>query len=548
MSKLFQPLKVGSTDVGHRIAMAPLTRYRMNDDYTANAMSKEYYEQRASVPGTLIISEATIPSPSAIGCRNAPGIWSPSQIAAWKPITSSIHARGCYIYCQLWHQGRAANPSVLAEDGITMVSSSAVPMTPSDATPTALSEEEIWSTIADYASAAKNAIEAGFDGVEIHGANGYLPDQFLQTTCNQRTDAWGGSIENRCRFHLEVTKAVIAAVGADKVAMRLSPYSDFNGMLMPEPEPTFSHLLSLLKPLNLAFLHIIEARITGNDDSDCGGQKTVRWMVEEWGNSTPVMLAGGFKPETARKTVDEPKYWCKFCSTFVKDTKFERAQHEATGRHQGNIQRSLKGLHREQENEKRNQARAQAEVARLNGLVPSASTPSVATGVGGKPTFEKRVEKKATVDDRKRQWDELAAMGVALPAAARGDLAMAGEWKTVSEQVIGEVTEDGEFKVTALNKGKKGWGHSYKSFPGSKGGDDDIESLLGKTKTEVKKEESKDEVKVEATKDEDADVKTLQEIPTVEEAEARASEAAAQKEEDAPAAPAVVFKKRKKAK
>ncbi|KAA8625116.1 U1 zinc finger domain containing protein [Pyrenophora tritici-repentis] len=243
-----------------------------------------------------------------------------------------------------------------------------------------------------------------------------------------------------------------------------------------------------------------------------------------------------------------PKYWCKFCSTFVKDTKFERAQHEATGRHQGNIQRSLKGLHREQENEKRNQARAQAEVARLNGLVPSASTPSVATGVGGKPTFEKRVEKKATVDDRKRQWDELAAMGVALPAAARGDLAMAGEWKTVSEQVIGEVTEDGEFKVTALNKGKKGWGHSYKSFPGSKGGDDDIESLLGKTKTEVKKEESKDEVKVEATKDEDADVKTLQEIPTVEEAEARASEAAAQKEEDAPAAPAVVFKKRKKAK
>ncbi|CAE7011943.1 hypothetical protein CFE70_002151 [Pyrenophora teres f. teres 0-1] len=268
-----------------------------------------------------------------------------------------------------------------------------------------------------------------------------------------------------------------------------------------------------------------------------------------------------------------PKYWCKFCSTFVKDTKFERAQHEATGRHQGNIQRSLKGLHREQENEKRNQARAQAEVARLNGLVPSSSTPSVATGIGGKPTFEKRPEKKATVDDRKRQWEELAAMGVALPAAARGDLAMAGDWKTVSEQVIGEVTEDGEFKVTALNKGvrkrmidedeeereaagqlitkKKGWGHTYKSFPGSKGGDDDIESLLGKTKPEVKKEESKDGTKVEATKDEDEDAnaKTLHDIPTVEEAEAKASEtAAAHNEEDAPAAPAVVFKKRKKAK
>jgi len=269
--------------------------------------------------------------------------------------------------------------------------------------------------------------------------------------------------------------------------------------------------------------------------------------------------------------ISQPKYWCKFCSTYVKDTKFERAQHEATGRHQGNIQRSLKGLHREQENEKRNQARAQAEVARLNGLVPSSSTPSVATGAGGKPTFEKRAEKKATVDDRKRQWEELAAMGVALPAAARGDLAMAGDWKTVSEQVIGEVDQDGEFKAMALNKGvrkrvvdedeeeqkaagelitkKKGWGHTYKTFPGSKGGDDDIESLLGKTKPEIKKEEdSKDGVKAEATEDVDADAKTLQDIPTAEEAEAKAAEAAIKKEEDAPAAPAVVFKKRKKAK
>jgi hypothetical protein len=254
----------------------------------------------------------------------------------------------------------------------------------------------------------------------------------------------------------------------------------------------------------------------------------------------------------------------------VKDTKFERAQHEATGRHQGNIQRSLKGLHREQENEKRNQARAQAEVARLNGLVPSSSTPSVATGVGGIPTYEKRPEKKATVDDRKRQWEQLAAMGVALPAAARGDLAIAGEWKTVKEEVVGEVTEDGEFKVTILNKGvrkrqldedeeeqkaagelitkRKGWGHTYKSFPGNKGGDDDIESLLGnkKSQTEIKKEEKDDGVKAEV--EEDNNAKTLQDIPTAEEAEAKATETIVKKEEGAPAAPAVVFKKRKKAK
>ncbi|KAF1837268.1 U1 zinc finger domain-containing protein [Decorospora gaudefroyi] len=268
-----------------------------------------------------------------------------------------------------------------------------------------------------------------------------------------------------------------------------------------------------------------------------------------------------------------PKYWCKFCSTFVKDTKFERAQHEATGRHQGNIQRSLKGLHREQENEKRNQARAQAEVARLNGLVPGSSTPSVATGLGGKPTFEKRPEKTATVDDRKRQWEQLAAMGVALPAAARGDLAIAGEWKTVSEEVVGEVNDDGEFKATVLNKGvrkrmideaeeernaagelitkRKGWGHTYKTFPGSKGGDDDIESLLGKKTSQTgnqpgaKKEENDDGLKAEV-KEEEAE--PLRDIPTSEEAEAKVDEVAVKKEEDAPAAPAVVFKKRKKAK
>ena len=122
-----------------------------------------------------------------------------------------------------------------------MVSASAVPMSPQDRTPEAMTEEMIWATIEDYASAAKNAIAAGFDGVEIHGANGYLPDQFLQTTCNQRTDSWGGTIEQRARFHLEVIKAVIAAVGTERTAMRLSPYSDFNGMLMDEPEPTFKY-------------------------------------------------------------------------------------------------------------------------------------------------------------------------------------------------------------------------------------------------------------------------------------------------------------------
>jgi NADPH2 dehydrogenase len=178
-------------------------------------------------------------------------------------------------------------------------------MTPTDRTPEAMTEEEILGAIEDYAQAAKNAIAAGFDGVEVHGANGYLCDQFLQTTCNQRTDDWGGSIEKRARFHLEVTKAIAAAIGAERTGMRLSPYSSFNGMLMDEPEQTFAFLLEKLKPLGLSYLHLIEARIEGNDDSECGGQKSVDWMVEVWGNVSPVLIAGGFNPESAKQAVDE---------------------------------------------------------------------------------------------------------------------------------------------------------------------------------------------------------------------------------------------------
>jgi NADPH2 dehydrogenase len=216
-----------------------------------------------------------------------------------------IHAKGCAIYCQLWHQGRSGHRAVLEAEGFKLLSSSAIPISPEDETPEAMTEDEIQETIRNYAAAAKNAIAAGFDGVEIHGANGYLPDQFLQTTCNQRTDNWGGSIEKRARFHLEVTKAVIDAIGAERTGMRLSPYSDFGGMLMDEPEPTFEYLLKELKPLGLAYLHVIEARIKGNDDADCGGQKSVEWMVKMWDNSSPVVLAGGFLPESAKQAVDE---------------------------------------------------------------------------------------------------------------------------------------------------------------------------------------------------------------------------------------------------
>ncbi|KAL2416446.1 Chanoclavine-I aldehyde reductase fgaOx3 [Exophiala dermatitidis] len=235
-------------------------------------------------------------SPRAISSRNVPGLWSESQRAAWKEIADSIHAKGCLFACQLWHQGRAGNPEVLQAEGSKLWSSSATPVTPDGPTPIAMPEEEIWRTIGDYATAAKNAIAAGFDLVEIHGANGYLPDQFL--------------------FLFEVTKAVVTAIGADRVGVRLSPYSDFLGMLMEDPDPTFKRMVERLKPLGLAYLHLIEARIRGNDDADCGGQRTVKWLVELWDNVSPVLLSGGFNAESAKTAVDETYAQYDVCIVF----------------------------------------------------------------------------------------------------------------------------------------------------------------------------------------------------------------------------------------
>jgi len=169
--------------------------------------------------------------------------------------------------------------------------------------PEALTEAEIYSFIADYASAAKNAIAAGFDGVEIHGANGYIVDQFLQDTCNKRTDSWGGSIENRSRFGVELTKAVVEAVGADRTAIRLSPFSDFQGMHMKEPIPQFSDFVSKLKALKLAYLHLVESRVSGNADVETTEKITP--LAEIWGKTSPLLVAGGFTAESAKAAVDE---------------------------------------------------------------------------------------------------------------------------------------------------------------------------------------------------------------------------------------------------
>ncbi|KAF2656505.1 hypothetical protein K491DRAFT_703960 [Lophiostoma macrostomum CBS 122681] len=269
-----------------------------------------------------------------------------------------------------------------------------------------------------------------------------------------------------------------------------------------------------------------------------------------------------------------PKYWCKFCEVFVKDTKFERAQHEATGRHQGNIQRSLRGLHRKQEAEQREKQRAKDEIARLNGLVPGSASSSAAASTGAragaKPTFSKVPEKPITLEERKRQLRQLADMGVAMPQEFRGEMAMAGDWQVVSERVVGEeeqkplntgvhkrkLDEDEEEQLAAgvvITK-KKGWGNTFKSFPGKmSGGDDDVEVLFKKAKKSARnmdlalkeedalKEDDKDGVK------EEGDENTVHDVPTEEEAAAAKPDSKSiGVEEEVSPAPTVVFKKRKK--
>jgi NADPH2 dehydrogenase len=304
-SKLFQPLKIGKIELSNRVAMAPLTRFRADDAHVPLPIVKEYYTQRASYPGTLQITEATFISPKAGGYPNVPGIYNDAQIKAWKEVTDSVHKAGGVIYLQLWALGRAANPDVLKAEGqeTGVVSSSDVPMADNAPKPRPLTEEEIQEYIKDYAQAAKNAIEAGFDGVEVHGANGYLIDQFTQDTANKRTDRWGGSVENRARFALEVTKAVVAAVGAERTGIRLSPWSVFQGMKMEDPIPQFSYLTRELKKLNLAYLHLVESRIAGNADVET--TEKIDPFIDIWANTSPILIAGGFKPDSAKRAVDE---------------------------------------------------------------------------------------------------------------------------------------------------------------------------------------------------------------------------------------------------
>lgn len=305
MPQLSDPLHIGGCALQHRVVMAPMTRLRADDNHVPQELMLEYYTQRASTPGTLLITEAAFISEKSRGRdENTPGIYTKEQINGWRRTTQAVHDRGSYIFLQLWHVGRAARSHALEKAGLEMVSSSNVPISENHPVPRPMSTLEIRECIASFATAAENAIEAGFDGVELHGANGYLIDQFNQDTCNQRTDEWGGSIENRSRFCVEVTKAVCAAIGPHRTALRLSPFSTFQGMRMKDPIPQFTHIISELRPLGLAYLHLIEARVSGNVDNAMVLSESLDFAFQAWKGAGPIILAGGYNLERATRALE----------------------------------------------------------------------------------------------------------------------------------------------------------------------------------------------------------------------------------------------------
>jgi NADPH2 dehydrogenase len=300
--RLFKPLKIGNVEVKHRIGMAPLTRLRASDDRVPVPLMRKYYGQRASVPGTLIITEGTVVSPSAGGgFANTPGIWSKDQVAAWKTITDEVHRKGCFIFCQLFAMGRAADVEVAKMEGVSIVGPSAISIEEGGPIPRAMTIEEIKQTIQDFATASENAISAGFDGVECHGANGYLADQFIQDVSNKREDEYGGSVENRSRFINEIMKAVVNAVGPERVGLRLSPWSVFQGMRMENPIPQFADVIDKASQLNLAYVHLVESRVSGSED--CENSERLDFAYKLWNG--PLLVAGGYTLADAQRLVNE---------------------------------------------------------------------------------------------------------------------------------------------------------------------------------------------------------------------------------------------------
>ncbi len=269
MTSLFDPIKIGDIALANRIVMAPLTRNRAIAGNVAGPLTVEYYRQRATAG--LIIAEASQISPMAQGYLDTPGIYSPEQIAGWRQVTDAVHAAGGKIVLQLWHVGRISHTSLLPDGGApvsstdkvanasTFTSDGFVPVSK----PRALRDDEIPGLIDDYRRAARNAIAAGFDGVEVHAANTYLIEQFLRDSVNDRSGPYGGSVANRARLLLEVMQAVTDEIGAGRTGVRLSPMTTFTAPLDSDPQALYGYIVEQLAPLGLAYLHVIEGETGG---------------------------------------------------------------------------------------------------------------------------------------------------------------------------------------------------------------------------------------------------------------------------------------------
>ena len=283
MTSLFEPCQVGDLSLSTRIVMAPLTRNRAPGGL-ANARMASYYRQRAN-PATgagLIITEATGISHQGQGYADVPGIWNAEQVASWKQVTDAVHAEGGQIVMQLWHVGRISHtslqpngqapvaPSAITAKGKTVLLVDGKAQFVDVSAPRALDATELPGIVQDYRRAAANAVAAGFDGVEVHAANGYLIDQFLRSGSNQRTDAYGGSVENRARFLQEVMQGVVAEIGGGRTGIRLSPVTPANDASDDLPQPLFEHVARQLAPLGLAYVHIIEGSTGGPRDHQQG--------------------------------------------------------------------------------------------------------------------------------------------------------------------------------------------------------------------------------------------------------------------------------------
>ena len=311
MSKLHSPLKLGPYNLTHRVVLAPLTRMRAEEGAKPGALMAEYYSQRSS-EGGLLIGEATIAAPNGNGYLGAPGLFEDGQIAGWQRVTEAVHAKGGKIFLQLYHAGRQSNadvqphgsipvgPSVIPHGGVAYTTEGWVPNTPNRA----LTIDEIQRLVESFRAAADRGVQAGFDGVELHGANGYLVDQFLQDNSNKRTDIYGGSIENRARFLLEVTTALISVWGSERVAVRVGPSGTWGDMGDSDPEALFIYVAQKLGSLNLAYLHLIEPRVFGNVDDENADPSPIAAQLIRKHYKGLIIAAGGFTGESAEAIVE----------------------------------------------------------------------------------------------------------------------------------------------------------------------------------------------------------------------------------------------------